>query len=209
MPLGSTVRAMFGPHERRVSDLYRGLFLDLDDYAAKIAGWSPGARKILEVGCGEGAVTEVLARIFPQADILGIDITPRVGRLYDGPRDRVEFRVAAVQDVARDHPGAFDLIILSDVMHHIPVALRAEIVGAIGQALAPGGRFILKDWGKAATPIHWLCHAGDRWLTGDRVSHLVPDQAKSLILDRLPALRCVEEGHIAPWTNNYTLVFAA
>ena len=41
-------------------------------------------RRILEVGCGEGAVSERLAALYPNAEITAIDITPNVGRLYAG-----------------------------------------------------------------------------------------------------------------------------
>lgn len=207
MPIGPAIRAMFGKHERRIADAYRGLFMNLDDFAAKIGEWGGQPRRILEVGCGEGAVTEKLAKQFPEAAILAIDITSRAGRLYEGRPEGVEFRVATIQEIARDEPGAFDLIVMSDVVHHIPPALRGEIVDSIGLAMAPGGRFILKDWSPSVTPIHWLCHAGDRWLTGDHVIHLKPVEAQKLVLERLPAFGAVAEGRVRPWANNYVMVF--
>src|SRR5262249_823594 len=162
-------------------ELYRGLFLDLRDYAAKIIEEAPAATRILEVGCGEGAVTEILADAYPEAEILAIDITPRLGRLYRGRPDGIQFREISVQQIATEQPGRFDLITLSDVVHHIPPEMRAEIFETISRCLAPGGRFVLKDWGRAATPIHWLCHAGDRWLTGDRVAYLTRKEAMALV----------------------------
>lgn len=209
MPLGSAIRAMFGKHENRIAGLYRGLFMNLDDFAEKIGAWAPGASRILEVGCGEGAVTEILAQTFPDAQILAIDLSERAGRLYRGRNDGVEFVVTTVQQVAQEYRGQFDLIMLSDVLHHIPEDLRGEIIDAISAAMAPGARFVLKDWGKAATPIHWLCHAGDRWLTGDKVAHLKPVEASGLVLKRQPGFKTVAQGWIKPWRNNYALVFSA
>jgi 2-polyprenyl-6-hydroxyphenyl methylase/3-demethylubiquinone-9 3-methyltransferase len=210
MALGPAVRALFGKHERRVADLYRSIFLNLDDYAENIQNWVPECSRILEVGCGEGAVTEKLAILFPNADILAIDVTPRAGRLYRGRTEGVEFRNIDVQSIAAAHPGRFDLVLLSDALHHIPLDLREEILEAIGRTLAPGGRFVLKDWGRAAiSPIHWLCYTCDRWLTGDRVSYLTPTEAKRLVLDRLPQLQPIAAGHVRPWRNNYALIFSA
>jgi 2-polyprenyl-6-hydroxyphenyl methylase/3-demethylubiquinone-9 3-methyltransferase len=159
------------------------------------------------VGCGEGAVTEILADAYPEAQILAIDITPRLGRLYRGRRDGVEFREISVQEIAAEQPAGFDLITLSDVVHHIPLEMRAEILDAVSRCLAPGGRFVLKDWGRAATPIHWLCHAGDRWLTGDRVAYLTPEEASTLVSTSAPGLRTVAAGHVRPWPNNYAFIF--
>jgi hypothetical protein len=31
---------------------------------------------------------------------------------------------------------------------------------------------VFKDWERNSSPIHWLCDAWDRWLTGDRVSYM-------------------------------------
>jgi 2-polyprenyl-3-methyl-5-hydroxy-6-metoxy-1,4-benzoquinol methylase len=208
MSLGPAIRALFGPHERRIADLYRAMFIDLDDFLRQIRQWAPGAGRILEVGCGEGAVTERLARAFPDAEILAIDISPRTGRLYRGRDAGVTFRQATVQEVADEHPARFDLIVMSDVLHHVPHAVRHALLGAVGRALAPGGRFILKDWESAATPIHWACHASDRWITGDRVAHVTPAAATRLVTQAAPAIRPVAEGRVKPWRNNYAVVFA-
>ena len=207
MPIGALVRKSFGRHEHWGAELYRGLFLDLRDYVAKITHEAPAATRVLEVGCGEGAVTEILAAEYPEAEILAIDITPRLGRLYRGRPDGIQFREISVQQIAVEQPGRFDLITLSDVVHHIPPGMRAEIFDAISRCLAPGGRFVPKDWGRAATPTHWLCHAGDRWLTGDRVAYLTQEEAVALVTASAPDLRLVARTFIRPWPNNYVLTF--
>jgi len=90
MTIGATVRRLFGRHERTVARLYRSIFIDIGCLSSLIREWMPQAQKILEVGCGEGAITEQLARLYPNADIMAIDITPRVGRLFNGNQDRVQ-----------------------------------------------------------------------------------------------------------------------
>ena len=64
---GAAVRKSLGRFERPVSDLYRGIFIDLEDLAANIRGWSQ-PRNILEIGCGEGALAELVVRDFPDAN---------------------------------------------------------------------------------------------------------------------------------------------
>lgn len=207
MAIGSSIRKRFGRHEHRVAELYRSAFLDLRDYSAKISDWVPKACHILEVGCGEGAVTEVLAEVYPDANILAIDIASSAGRLYRGRRGGVVFRQAPVSDIAAEHPSSFDLITLSDVLHHIPPDLRPEILNSIRRCLAPGGRFVLKDWARTPTPIHWLCHASDRWLTGDDVAFLTTREALNLVTSSVPAFKLVAQGSVSPWKNNYSLTF--
>lgn len=100
MGIGPWIRRMFGPYERQVSDAYRALFFDIGDFLDRVRAWKPTARRVLEVGCGEGAVTERLNAAYPDAEITAIDITPRIGRLYRGPSRGVRFVHCGVQDIA-------------------------------------------------------------------------------------------------------------
>ncbi|HLH88137.1 MAG TPA: class I SAM-dependent methyltransferase [Xanthobacteraceae bacterium] len=209
MPLGPAVRRLFGRHEHRIAALYRAIFVDIDAYARQIGEWVPAARRILEVGCGEGAVTERLVHLYPAADILAIDITPRVGRLFRGPHEHVTFKQVTVQQVAADAPGAFDLVILSDVLHHVPAAMRGELLAAVHATVAPGGALIFKDWERTAAPIHWLCHAGDRWLTGDRVRYLRRPEAETLLADAFGRPAVIARAFVKPWRNNFALLARA
>jgi 2-polyprenyl-6-hydroxyphenyl methylase/3-demethylubiquinone-9 3-methyltransferase len=202
MPIGPIVRRAFGPLEPWVTAAYRAIYVDLDDYVEAVHDWVPQARAILEVGCGEGAVTERLVTTYPHARITAIDITPRVGRLYHGARDRVQFQQCTVQDIAARHPGRFDLAMIADVMHHVPVALRKDLLDAVRTCLAPGGSLIFKEWERTRTPIHWMCHASDRWLTGDRVRYLSRDEGRALLTQTFDEASLVGERRVAPWRNN-------
>jgi 2-polyprenyl-3-methyl-5-hydroxy-6-metoxy-1,4-benzoquinol methylase len=206
MPIGPTVRKMFGRYERHATELYRSIYIDLDSYIEVISGWISAPKRILEVGAGEGAVTERLARAFPDAEILGIDIMPAVGRLYAGPAGKVRFEEKTVQQVAAEQPGAFDFVILSDVIHHVPPALRREILEALRACVAPGGRAIFKDWARSSTPIHWMCVASDRYLTGDDVSFLSRDEAAETLEEVFGNGAIAGTAFIKPWRNNFAFL---
>lgn len=209
MPIGPTVRRLFGRHEHFVAALYRSVFIDIDAYARQIGTWVPHARRILEVGCGEGAVTERLVRLYPDAHITAIDVTPNAGRLFRGSRARVSFEEKTVQAVALEQPGQFDLVILSDVIHHVPTPLRRELLAAVRRTVAPGGALVFKDWERTRTPIHWLCHAGDRWLTGDRVRYLHKADADAMLAEAFGRAPVVAEARVRPWRNNFAMLARA
>jgi 2-polyprenyl-6-hydroxyphenyl methylase/3-demethylubiquinone-9 3-methyltransferase len=197
---------MFGRHEKGVSELWRAGFIDLDAFFAQVRDWVPEASRILEIGCGEGAGTERLAASYPNSSILAIDIADNIGRLYGGYTESVQFRQVTVQELAVEQSGMFDLIVLCDVLHHIPSSLRMEILAASRALLGPGGSFVFKDWERNATPIHWACHTSDRWLTGDRVEYLTPHEAEAL-LDRSFAPSSIRgRARIKPWRNNFALL---
>ena len=206
MPLGPTVRRLFGRYEPQIASLYRSIYIDLDAYLAQIEKWISEPRRILEIGAGEGAVTERLARAYPSAEITGIDITENVGRLYSGPKRNVTFEQTTVQQVAATRPCAFDFVILSDVLHHVPTSLRPEILTSAKRCLSSDGQLIFKDWGRARTPIHLMCLASDRYLTGDDVSFLTASEAEELLARFFEPSSIADRATIAPWSNNYAFL---
>lgn len=206
MSIGSQVRALFGKHEPLIANLWRSMFLDLDDWTAKVRSWHPNPHRVLEVGCGEGYSTERLATAFPEAQIVAIDIMPQVGRLYHGPEGRVDFRMQTAEALAAAEPGTFDLVIMCDVIHHVPEDIRASVLASVRGLLAPGGRFAVKDWARSFSPIHWLCFGSDRWLTGDRVKFLKPDEARTLLAKVFGGESVRTSGWIKPWRNNYAFL---
>jgi SAM-dependent methyltransferase len=209
MSLGSFVRRLFGPYEHAIASAYRAIYIDLDALIECFLQWQPTARRILEVGCGEGAVTERLRAAYPDATITAIDVTPRVGRLYRGPCERVRFVQCAIQEIAASEPAAFDLVILSDVMHHVPIALRQGLLDSIRVALAPGGLFVFKDWERNRAPIHWISYASDRWLTGDRIHYMGHEEMRRRLIASFGADGLVAEARIGPWWNNIAMLVRA
>jgi 2-polyprenyl-3-methyl-5-hydroxy-6-metoxy-1,4-benzoquinol methylase len=200
---------MFGPYERQISEAYRSIYVDIDAFVELTRQWKPTAKKILEVGCGEGAVTYRLNVAYPDAKITAIDITPRVGRLYRGPLDRVRFIRCGVEEIAATESGQYDLVMLSDVLHHVPLAYRQGLLDAIRTALAPNGTLVFKDWQRNYTPIHWLCYASDRWLTGDRISYMTRDEMRERLARTFGETALIAEARVGPWWNNIATLVRA
>lgn len=203
MALGARIRAAFGPLEPLVSRAYRALFIDLAAWLRTVAQWAPAPTRILEVGCGEGYSTALLAQTFPGVPIDAIDIGGHIGRLYDGPPGAATFRLAHAETIAAESPGAYQLAILSDVIHHVPADQRASLLQAIRTALAPDGVLIFKDFARTRTPIFAAAYASDRWLTGDRVAFLTPAEAATLIEAVFGSGCITARTTIRPWRNNY------
>jgi 2-polyprenyl-3-methyl-5-hydroxy-6-metoxy-1,4-benzoquinol methylase len=204
--IGSRIRRLFGPYERSVAEAYRHIFVDLDEFAQRMIAWIPQAQKILEVGCGEGAMTERIARIYPTASVTAIDITPNVGRLFRGRSSGVTFRQETVEALAAREPAAFDLIVLADVIHHVPAEGRLSLMRAIEQALTPNGSLVFKDWIVSSAPIHWLSLMSDRHLTGDDVAYPTMGDIETLLAGVFgPGNICLTDT-VPPWRNNVMLL---
>ena len=104
---------------------------------------------VLDLGCGMGGTLLALARAYPKAELLGIDVEPRsVERANTrfaeaGVAQRVTARVAAAEGV--DLAGRFDLVTLIQVLHETLPAVRADILAGAFAALKPGGVLLVVD----------------------------------------------------------------
>jgi SAM-dependent methyltransferase len=206
MSLGASIRRVCGPFERPLAEAYRRIYVDLDALVAWIVRMTPAPRRILEVGCGEGAMTERLARAYRESTILAIDVSPAVGRLYRGNTTRVELRRTRIDAVVSEAPRGFDLVLLCDVLHHVPLAERTSLLADIRRATAPDGALVFKEWTRSNTPIHYMCEFSDRYLTGDEVSYYTCAGLRQLALGTFGKNSVVAEMAIKPWKNNLALL---
>ncbi len=100
--------------------MYRGLFVHLDAFVASIRARAGTPAEILEIGCGDGLVTERLALAFPGSVLTGIDICSQPGRLYRGDPARVRFLRTTSEALGATAAARFQLVIVADVFHHVP-----------------------------------------------------------------------------------------
>ena len=201
MAVGPIARRLLGPFEVPAAALYRSVFLDVADLVRVLGEWTDPTT-ILEVGCGEGVITERLAAAFPRAQITAIDITDRIGRLFGGDPTRVVFQQRRIDEVAEEQAGGFDLVLISDVLHHVPKAMHIEFLRTAGTARAASGWLVLKDWIRAPTMIHGLCTFCERYVTGDEVYYAEEAELRDLLAKVYGKRLMRAEQWIRPWKHN-------
>lgn len=190
-----------GPLEIPVTNLYRAMFFNINQFADVVRGWA-SAKKILDLGCGEGSVTELLSQRYPNALITGIDTTDRAGRVFRGDRRRVTFQTQTIQEFARQHAKEYDLVVICDVMHHIPWDMHAEFLTCARKTLKPNGRLVLKEWENLKNPINLICYLSDVYITGDDVHYGVADDWRDLLRKVFGPASIQQQTRLAPWQNN-------
>jgi 2-polyprenyl-3-methyl-5-hydroxy-6-metoxy-1,4-benzoquinol methylase len=101
------------------------------------------AKNILEIGCGNGGVTRLIAKK-TKANIVGIDISETtIAAAKDNLKAFPNIRLEAV-DLFDFHTAAkFDFILLLDVLEHIPFEQHDGIIGKIGELLEEGGHVFI------------------------------------------------------------------
>jgi len=150
------IRARFDQDVERFSNLETGQSatvdapLCLDLVAEAAAAVTPGARRLLDVGCGAGNFTLKLLQRLPDLDVTLLDLSRPM-------LDRAEQRIGATRrgcvraiqgDVRAVELGdaAFDVILAAAVLHH----LRSDdewraVLAKFFRALAPGGSVWIFD----------------------------------------------------------------
>jgi ubiquinone/menaquinone biosynthesis C-methylase UbiE len=107
-------------------------------------GLKTGGLAVLDYGCGAGDLLRVLAGLGARAAFTGCDVS--AGMLAEAgkrwPASLGPAPALLAQDGARtpfaDHQ--FDIVTISAVLHHVPVAERAAVYRELGRVLKPGGR---------------------------------------------------------------------
>lgn len=99
--------------------------------------WTGRHERLLDVGGGTGVIAQAMAELFPVGVVEAVDLVDRfcpglsvATRQYDG-------RVLPFAD------GAFDAASLNNVLHHVPVAARADLLREIRRVVA--GPLYIKD----------------------------------------------------------------
>lgn len=119
--------------------------------AAAIAAYAPqpAPMRMLEVGCGTGSNITMLQR-FGHVDAIEPDAPARA---LASRRGGIAVAGGLLPDGVRLDDGAYDLIVLLDVLEHIPADVASLAV--LRAKLAPGGRLLLTV---PAMPWLWSAH---------------------------------------------------
>ena len=107
-------------------------------------------KRIIEVGCGTAELTCALARRFPSAEVVGLDIDPEILAIARKKVEREHLNVQLVPASAESMPfpdGHFDLVVSSLMLHHLDSSTKERALREWKRVLAPGGTLLLVDFG--------------------------------------------------------------
>jgi trans-aconitate 2-methyltransferase len=110
------------------------------------------ATRVVDLGCGPGNSTELLARRFPKADVLGIDNSEA---MLVSARERLPQARFESADIGRWSPDvAPDLIYANAALQWVPD--HGTLIPRLFAALAPGGVLAIQMPDNRAEPTHRL-----------------------------------------------------
>jgi 2-polyprenyl-3-methyl-5-hydroxy-6-metoxy-1,4-benzoquinol methylase len=166
-PSGPSLVQLAQRHRYRIAPVHRVL--------AEV----PAASSVLDIGCGGELFLNCLAALGRIRSGHGFDASPtaiRVARAAAARLGGSGSRVLPSFDVRRAEQGlpegTFDVVLLADVLHHVPEAARQRLFLAAASRLAVGGVLVIKEMG--ADPAWRACanRVHDLVLARQWVSHL-------------------------------------
>jgi 2-polyprenyl-3-methyl-5-hydroxy-6-metoxy-1,4-benzoquinol methylase len=113
-------------------------------YKARYIARRMGAQfsgRILDYGCGVGMLSSFMKQTFPRATVDGYDLS-------DASIARVDPRVRAQGTFTSDWSQVgshYDLIVITNVMHHVRPAERQDVIACLRDRLAPQGILIIVE----------------------------------------------------------------
>ena len=108
-----------------------------------------GAKKIIEVGCGVGAQSEILLRRFPRLHITGIDLNQKqldAAKKFIGGISSAQGRFECQQmsaDALKFEANTFDGAFLCWILEHVPNP--AQVLSEVRRVLRPGAEIVVTE----------------------------------------------------------------
>lgn len=129
----------------------------------QIAGHVPQQGRILDLGCGHGIFSNLLALDSPARQVVGVDIHAEKlvnARRTVQERDNILF---VVGDVTKKPLPYSDVtaITMIDLLHHIPYSAQQRLLQWAFNALSDNGIFLIKDVGTKPIWKLWVSYLHD------------------------------------------------
>lgn len=114
----------------------------------------PAGRRVVDVGCGGGILSEALATA--GAHVTGIDLGQAALAAAENHARAtgraIIYRRIDAESLAEENPGGFDIAVCMELLEHVPDP--ASIVQACARLVRPGGHVFFATLNR--TPVAWL-----------------------------------------------------
>ena len=124
-------------------------FLDL---IARIDADSP--RTVVDLGCGPGNLTGLLAQRWPDAELIGLDSSPEMIAKARADVPGVRFEVGDLREWVSDDGGRVDVLVSNSTLQWVPGHL--ELLPRLVDRVVPGGWLAFQVPGNFDEPSHTI-----------------------------------------------------
>ena len=135
--------------------------------------------QVLDLGCGTGTLTLLLAQTHPQARLHGLDGDSAVLDIAVAKARRSGVEIAWTQGLSFSLPypdNTFQRVTASLMLHHLNREQKRRTLAEVWRVLSPGGELHIVDFGPPHTPLTFWVSRITRHLeeTADNLDGLLP-----------------------------------
>ncbi len=105
-------------------------------------------RRIIDLGCGTGSTTLMLKQAFPEAEVVGLDLSPYMLVVADIKAQKAGLNIEwqhGNAEIVSFPDASFDLVAASLLFHETPPAVSRAILRESFRLLRVGGQMVILD----------------------------------------------------------------
>ncbi|GAA1178038.1 methyltransferase domain-containing protein [Ornithinimicrobium humiphilum] len=121
------------------------------ELVARVGAEEP--RTVVDLGCGPGNLTRLLAERWPSAEVVGVDSSPEMVERAGGVHG-ITAELADLRDWAAHDGDPVDVLVTNAALQWVPGHL--ELLPTLVGRVAPGGWFAMQVPGNVGEPSHTL-----------------------------------------------------
>lgn len=140
--------------------------------------------RILDLGCGTATLTIMIKNAQPEAEVIGLDIDPKILALARSKVERERLDITFELSTATELPyldESFDRVVSSMVFHHLNRENKVRALKEIFRVLKPGGELHIADFGKPHNALMYLISLFARHFeeTFDNIKGFLPEMFRN------------------------------
>lgn len=103
--------------------------------------------RVLDLGCGNGALSELILKKLPDAYVVGFDLTPQMLEAYEKKLSEYSGRYELLLGDFRFDPigSSYDIVLAGLTLQHLTWGERKDFYKLVYSVLNPKGSFIVDD----------------------------------------------------------------
>lgn len=165
----------------------------------------PNSGTIIDIGCGDGCLTNYLALRSKRRTLIGVDkSTKRINWVEKTSIGRKNIKFISANIVTMKLPKG-DRYLLVDVLHHIPFTFQEKILQKLVTNMGKNSMLVIKEVDNKNFLPFWFGHTVEKILYPRDIIYTRSREEWTILLNQLSLSYAIEQG--SPLFPDSTIIF--